>query len=425
MEQTPKCNVDGCNLTAKYLHNLMRIRVCQEHYQPDHKESWTRIVPCKEVEQALGLFTTCMKNFTIANDSNEGEGLNEDIQSFNAKVARTTDEFTKLEQEEDPKKLEEMEQELINLITELRKNESFKQFCVKHYMHLICEYLNIQIDEIERFIDTKIDTISLEQKLKQSEDGLKNLNKELNECRKKFVNTVGTTTIPDFELCYELITSSKATISPASKLILDCYKPQDINFMQCMGDNILPNFNHLSIRRIDENLNLVNNFVLSSFPQNVKGFSLNTNGKLIDCEPVMNLIIHTSSSVLQSMYLSNFIISQSQLKTLLQTTCKNQSELHFLHCQMMLDSVPNLNYCLRGSKIKALNFSNCGPSGYCDFENHPERFENLINALSQSSDFKKNFSAICLSRCGMAKLYVEDTLKKFEFQEVTIEKHSV
>ncbi|CAI2369923.1 unnamed protein product [Moneuplotes crassus] len=424
MESILKCYTEDCDNEAQYLHKKIKIRICEEHYKQDQQENWERIVNIQEIKQAIEVLQTCIKNFSVSTGSEEYNSISLVKQLLDQTIQMQKD-ISKSKENNDVHKFQEIENEIATLATQLRSNEDFKQFCVQNYMALMCDYLKISKNKIDRFISTKIDVASLQEQLEQKETEFTTLKKRFEECRKRIINTVGTVTQNDFEQCYKMITGKKIEIDIYQNRVLSCGSQCDVEFMESMGDHIIPNYSGLCVDKINCQIPLVKKFIISSFPEEVDRFHLNFQGKLIDCEQISDLIIHTSFTGISELYLYSLKINQPQLQMLLHVICKNQKLLCLCYCKLSLDTVPALQHCLSGSKLQKLNLSYCGAPEYDDWGNHPERFFNLIEALSQCTDFKNDFKRIKLNKCGMTKQNVRKTLDKFGFQSIDILSHSV
>ncbi|CAI2370096.1 unnamed protein product [Moneuplotes crassus] len=424
MEPILKCCTEDCDNEAQYSHKKIKIRLCEEHYQQDQQESWERIVNIQDIKQALEVLQTCIKNFTVSAES-EGHNSNSLVNQLLDQTIQMQKDINKSKENNDVRKFQEIENEIATLATQLRSNEDFKQFCVQNYMALMCDYLKINKNKIDRLINTKIDVASLQEQLEQKEADFTALKKRFEECRKRIINTVGTATQDKYEQCYKMITGKEIEISISNNHILNCGSECDVEFMESMGDHIIPNYKSLRIDKISCQISLAKKFIISSLPERVDKFHLNVNGNLIDCEQISDLIIHTSFTGISKLFLYSLKINQPQLQMLLQVICKNQTSLCLGYSKLSLDSVPALQHCLSGSKLKILNLFYCGDSECNDWGKYPEKFSNLIGALSQSVDFKTNFQQIYLEKCGMTKQHVRKTLDKFRFQSIDISFHSV
>ncbi|CAI2368760.1 unnamed protein product [Moneuplotes crassus] len=424
MESILKCQIADCDLEAQYSHQKIEIRICEKHYQQDQQEYWIKITNIQEIQQALEVLQTCIKNFSVSTESEEYNSISL-VKQLRDQAIQMQEKIGKAKENNDVHKLQEIKDEAANLATQLRSNEDFKQFCVQSYMTLMCDYLKISKNKIDRLINTKIDVASLQEQLEQKEKDFTTLKKRFEECRKRIINTVGTATQDKYEQCYKIITGKEVEISISNNHILSCGSECDVEFMESMGDHIIPNYKSLRIDKISCQISLAKKFIISSFPERVDKFHFNVKGKLIDCEQISDLIIHTSFTGLSELCLYSLKINQPQLQMLLQVICKNQTFLGLGYSKLSLDSVPALQHCLSGSKLKILELFYCGGSECNDWGKYPERFSNLIRALSQSVDFKKNFQQIRLEKCGMTKQHVRETLDKFGFQSIDILSHSV
>jgi len=75
---------------------------------------------------------------------------------------------------------------------------------------------------------------------------------------------------------------------------------------------------------------------------------------------------------------------------------------------------------LNGAKFKTLDFSSSGKGSRSDWKANPDKFRNIIKALSVVPDVKSNLEQINVSYCEISKSEVEQILIDENLPNITI-----
>ncbi|CAI2370261.1 unnamed protein product [Moneuplotes crassus] len=67
----------------------------------------------------------------------------------------------------------------------------------------------------------------------------------------------------------------------------------------------------------------------------------------------------------------------------------------------------------RKFNIKVIGFGNCGASLFSNWENHPERFEEIIKGISESPNIKRYLKTIRVTLASISRKQVHDILQKY------------
>ncbi|CAI2379720.1 unnamed protein product [Moneuplotes crassus] len=423
-----KCEIEACTNSSKYFHKELEIRICEQHFKPSQKNQCVRLGQLNEVEDALRVVKTCINNFCTGVELGDNIASIKKCKHFaeqvNHKVAQVSKGIESAKSSDDLQSHDCLESEVKDITSELYHCEFFTHFCVKNYMTLMCDYLKIDHNKVSELISPEDEIRNFKEKLEEKEQELENMEDKYRQICERIINDIGLDTKESLLKSYKIVTDLELIQKNDRVLIFNCDTEEDTEFMKAIGDNILPNCSRLRLDSITSDVKLFKNFICSSFPETVQWFHLNCNGEIIDCQEIIETIHYVSPHISLEFYIYNMRISQFQMKYILQSICKNQKIFGFGYCKFELDSVPSFQYCLDGSIIEFLSFCGNGRSKYSDWQKHPERFSNLIEGLSQSKDFKKNFKMIQMLNCGMKKQHVRGVLDKFDFKQVEIIEHS-
>ncbi|CAI2367437.1 unnamed protein product [Moneuplotes crassus] len=314
---------------------------------------------------------------------------------------------------------------MISLMKELHFSEDFKHFCIRNYLESVCYHLKINKSNIARFVHKDIEQECFKAGLERTQRRLEDTKMRLQNFQKKTVNMITLSNQDKLKQCYEMITERKGRDTKDFKIRLDLSDSRDYDFMAAVQDQILPDFSHLRIDNVGKDFYFFKDFIFFNFPQNIGCLYLNLGSKMCDAEAISDIIIHVSPRISRAFYIGSCDIKLPQMKNILQICKRNQRIIGLLKCKLELDTVPDLEYCLSNSEIREIHLDFCGGQDYCDWENHPERFSNLIEAFSMCTDFKCNLKKMCLGGCGMTEEHYKKILTNFGFNIIKISDHFV
>ncbi|CAI2368859.1 unnamed protein product [Moneuplotes crassus] len=449
MEKGLKCQAEDCGNKADYFHSNFKVYICSLHCKSGQRGSCIKLEDRSEFEgvtEILKVLQTCIKNLMIAMESCKNDEESDDsgnlfslsssedseesklnLSQVQNKITQIVKRVNTMKQKQQFQVQREVKQKLKDLFSELKSDETFKKFCVENYIAFVCDFLKVskfkvgEVFDFEININNEANFKELETKIDAKYDSLK---QEFQKFKEDVVTTLNPTTLKGLSHSYKVFTKKKNIIEKNSELVIDLEDSSNLEFIECMGSNILANLETLKIFNIKNKMPVVKDFIFSSFPQQANRFHLNCGGSVINSDQIIDVVCYMNPKIAETLYLYNLEVGQIQMRTLFQLTKDNKKFLGFPCCKLELDTVPNLQHCLIRSKIQTLALSYCGKPEYCDWRNHPERFENLIKGLSQSEDFKKNLKSLHMTQCGMAKYKIQQILDSNGFEKVKIEHHS-
>ncbi|CAI2359365.1 unnamed protein product [Moneuplotes crassus] len=428
MESKLKCGAQDCNQQASYMYRGTAIYICEEHFQPSQKEHLVKIGNVDGAQETLDVVKKCIINFKLELEQEEYQNIQEEskvlVNNIQSKIPEISKELDSPIESNPTEKYESIEYQVRAIVTEVKSSQPFRSFCFKNYMNLMCDYLEIDRSKIARFISIDSFEGAQDSEISRIKTELEETKSKYTQFRQRAISKMECSNKDDLKKIYEIVTNKQILEKWNDQVGLDCKSKQDVEFMEAIKCQILPNLNDFRIDKIDLNLLFAKEFILSSFPQKVLRFHLNWEGEIIDIESMNEIIMYINLRIAEELHLYNFQIDQFQLKILLQAVCRNKISLGLSDCALKFDSVPNLQYCFERSKINFIYLNYCGSPERCDWGNHPERFSNLIEALGQSEEMKQQLKTIYLSECKMPKESVRETLDKFCFDSVEIGNYS-
>ncbi|CAI2379721.1 unnamed protein product [Moneuplotes crassus] len=312
-------------------HEGFKIKICADHSHQNKQENCTRLGNIGESEEALEVIGACMKSMLVEIET-EGNFLDFEEQSFVAtriqkKIVQLIPQLESIKDKSLFQDIKIIEKGIVGIMKELHQSDCFKQFCMRNYMALMCNYLKIDYKKVSRLIKTPFDDDGIQAKLQRVEEEAETLKHDLKKLRERVITTIGLEPQANFQKAYELITNKKLIPSDPKELSFDCACPKDACFMESSDGNVLFNCKELNICRITDNIKLAKDFICSSFPQTVQNFHMNLNGGILDCEEVNDIIVYVGPHVSKEFCIYGMEMSHFQMKNILQTLCKNQRKV--------------------------------------------------------------------------------------------------
>ncbi|CAI2369254.1 unnamed protein product [Moneuplotes crassus] len=424
MASVPNCQAHKCAMQATYFHKIMMVHVCEEHCQPEQVKVCFKLKNVDAIDKTLEVVKACTKNFEVDSKLQINRQAKEDSKNFSEKIMKTvieySEEISKAKQQKEWKIYESFDEKVRSLVFKLKHNELFMHFCSRNYLTSMGNHLKMETDQISQFIQNENYPDLFQKRYDQLRQDFEDLRAEYQDFKKRAIDKLNPSTNLGLTKFYSLITNRNVKFSKYQGLRLDCGNEKDATFMKELGAHILPNLPSLKIFNIQDKIGLVRDFVISSIPEGIRFFSLNCKGKLTKWNEIEAIIEHISPKIYNTIELENIDISEPEFVNLIKIVSKNQTKIVLIDCKIGLDSVPHFQDSLKGSVLSHLDFGFCRTPDKSDWKNHPERFSNLIEGLSQSEDMKKKLKFIDLFNCGISSEHAERVLHKFGFGHVEV-----
>ncbi|CAI2360275.1 unnamed protein product [Moneuplotes crassus] len=203
------------------------------------------------------------------------------------------------------------------------------------------------------------------------------------------------------------------------EVVLELRDSKHLEFLRSINKRI-PNLNELHIDYIPSNNEDIKIFLKYYFPEEVKEFYLNSGSELSSrLDYYISEILLICPKVKTYMLLYHFEVSQQNLLTLLPHS-KHMNRFGFAYCNLEISSVPDFGSTLDGNKIKTLYLYYSRQDFFIANNNKPSGFENLMEGLSNSEDFKKNLGRIWVTDSGVSENLLKDLVHKHGFKTTEI-----
>ena len=118
-------------------------------------------------------------------------------------------------------------------------------------------------------------------------------------------------------------------------------------------------------------------------------------------------------------YVQSLTFSVEDFKSLV-VSGRHVKNLYIRTSLIPLDSKFDFGYQLDSSSIQNLNMQHSGNTANGDWAAHPERFENLLEAISNSLALRNSLKTLYIGGCGVSKEKAEQVCKKYGLNELSI-----
>lgn len=214
-----------------------------------------------------------------------------------------------------------------------------------------------------------------------------------------------------FDQLYYEVTGKIENINEKCWITLVLRYGKDMMFLMRFKDKKFPNLNRLDLNNVPACNTFVEKFLRKSFPKVIQTFSFNWDTKqLSNIDFYLKAIIKIAPRIKHTLHLCNFEINSEQLIAIFKAF--NHVEwVWFNFCNLNVPKLLNLKDYLGDFYIQNLSFWGSGGQNYSDWSYHPNKFENIIDAIGQFEFPKLNFREISMHECGMDYEVVEAILK--------------
>ncbi|CAI2375518.1 unnamed protein product [Moneuplotes crassus] len=215
---------------------------------------------------------------------------------------------------------------------------------------------------------------------------------------------------------YNLLYSLRSSLT---RLEFDMYNKRILLFLKSLRKHKFPSVSTVDISFIEDSRPTLN-LMTHSFPSKVK--ELACTGCEFNSDKIQKItigryfpeLIRILPRVTEIVYLYYFKISERQLRKIY-SSCRDKLCLQLCACVLNLKSVPDMSKPLFGCTLETLSFHDCGRSGFSNWAENLDEFENLIHGLSKSEDLRKT----------LKKLDLRDSFVSFEETERILEKFGI
>lgn len=162
---------------------------------------------------------------------------------------------------------------------------------------------------------------------------------------------------------------------------------------------------------------------MNSFPEATRDFNFNFRSNRKDIDYYQKALENIFPKVTMELNLYNFKINNIQLGKLLIANKNGINWIGFIECKF--ENHIDFGDRIDGANFKGLSLSGSKFTNSNDWEHHPERFSNLIQALSKVRTVRESMDRIWLVDSGLEEDWIRNILDNHGLRNVEIKRHSV
>ena len=219
---------------------------------------------------------------------------------------------------------------------------------------------------------------------------------------------------------YEQFIETKLSINSGSSIRLDCSTDSCMSLLRVLANFKLPITSQYILSNVPADSKFVRAFS-SNLSKNQKQFYFNYNSssKMESSKYIRELRLAAENTA-DYFGVQNLTFTVEDFKSLV-VSARNVKTLYIYNSSIPLDSKFDFGDQLDSSDIQNLNVQSCGNTANGDWAVHPERFENLLEAISNSLALRNSLKTLYIADYGVSKEKAEQVCKKYGLNELSIE----
>ena len=277
-----------------------------------------------------------------------------------------------------------------------------------------------KIDKILR--EQEVDKATYEERIESLFEQMSEIDEELNKIKDKQKQNTSENlgiTYGVLDQLYRQIICENNSFDPKSKLAFNLNEVRWMNLLKTLSKIKLPPLKYYELNYVPEDLIEVKDLMRNSI----------TN---LDCY-YFNLI--SQSQIWWSKYLEclrevatkttrTFCVCNSNITTndFIEIICssKNAINVHLRDDTILLDGEFDFGNNMERWKIQYIGFFLSGESNRSDWISYPNRFENIISAISRCLPLRKSLKVLGVGRCGINREFAQKILRKFMMDDIEL-----
>ena len=218
---------------------------------------------------------------------------------------------------------------------------------------------------------------------------------------------------------YEQFIGTKLSINSGSCIRLDCNTDGCMSLLRVLANFKLPVTNYYSLDYVPADSKFVRAFA-ANLSKNQSQFYFNyySSSKVESSKYIRELRLAADNTA-DYFYVKNLTFSVEDFKSLV-VSGRHVKNLYIRTSLIPLDCKFDFEDQLDSSDIQNFYVQNWGDKDNGDWAVHPLRFENLLEAISNSLALRNSLKTLNIGSCGVSKEKAEQMWKKYGLNELKI-----
>ena len=209
-------------------------------------------------------------------------------------------------------------------------------------------------------------------------------------------------------------------MNSGSYITLDCSKDSCMSLLRVLANFKLPITNSYQLDNVPADSKFVRAFAANlSKSQKQFWFNWSSSNKVESSKYIRELRLAADNTV-GHFAVWNLEFSVKDFKSLV-VSARHIKNLYIYYSSIPLNCKLDFGDQLDSSNIQHLDLQNCGDTNNGDWTVHPERFENLLEVISNSLALRNSLKTLNIADCGVSREKAEKICKKYELNELKIQ----
>ena len=199
---------------------------------------------------------------------------------------------------------------------------------------------------------------------------------------------------------------------------LDCSKDSDMSLLKALANFKLPIISTFNLSNVPANSELVRAFVVKL--RNIKNFSFYrpSNDRVMSSKYIRELRLAAENTT-EILAIKGLIFTVEDFKSLV-VSARHVKFLSISDSWIPLDCKFDFGDQLDSSEIQFLSMSGSGSLSCGNWGKNPQRFENLLKAISNSLPLRNSLNFVDITNCEVPMESVEQLRKKYGLNKLKI-----
>jgi hypothetical protein len=200
------------------------------------------------------------------------------------------------------------------------------------------------------------------------------------------------------------VTGQKLKKSRSSILRIDCRVPSHLEMLKLLSKIKVTGFKSFTLDYVPKDCKDVQNFIENMYFKELEKFKFNSSSdELVDIESYIPYFQRNQlHNQIKTIYFSNCYMSTQDVIDVLAVAKNVESGIGLVDSVLDTEEEFSFGDSLADATFKALHFTRSGKEDRSDFKNYPIILSNILNALGQVKEVKKNLEHIYFSECGIS-----------------------
>ena len=227
-----------------------------------------------------------------------------------------------------------------------------------------------------------------------------------------------------FSEIYKDLIGESLTIDSIVEVIFNLSEGVYMNLIKELSPFKLPQIRSYQLDYVPDDSDEIRDFMTNSITKHSEFYFNLYNNRRVDGGKYLSSLKAVAEKTEETFSIRETDFSQKDFCELL-AAAQGAKNL-YIRCSIIpLDSEVDLeqefNSVMGNCKIEFLDLNNTGGSSYSNWEENPQRFENLISGITRCPSLVQSLKTLSIASCGLTREVAQKTLDKYELTDLKLE----